>query len=946
MPSGDSEKKAISLLSNDSNESKDEKVNENINNENSEELSEEDKALKDGLELAVARLQESNWELHTLALQYLTKEIRTSTSSMTSVPKPLKFLRPSYKLLGDVYVSWPLNHPERKNFADVLSVLAMTMSEQGTRECLSYRLKGNLIDISSWGHEYVRSLSGEISEEYNKRHEDVDIEEDVEVDDLIVLVDDIIPFQMTHNAEADAIDLLMEVQSLHKLIETKVVDDKNYERVCLYLLRCGEFMSDPDDYEKLFVTAYTIYKKHYKFIDALRVALKLDDETRLMELFEPDSGTNAIERKQMAFILGRHRSNFVIENILSDSDEENHLNDIIGNVMLSERFLSIVSDMDLVDVKSLDDIYKNSTKKSDRLLSEQQVDSARANLASTFVNSFVHAGYCKDKLLLENHNNSNITDWVYKNKDHGMLSATASLGLVMLWNVEEGLNAIDKYFHASNDYIKAGACLGVGILSSGIRNESDPALALLCEHIEGQSTLHMKIASICGLGIAYAGASREDILELYAPIIANSEDGVNFPTVCLAALSISLIYVGTCDDDVSTLILQRLMETSDVEFNQTNMSRLLCLSLGLIYLGKGEKIDMIMEALKTISHDMREYAEITLETCAYAGTGDVLQVQKMLRVCAEHLTSPEENKTNDNNNNNNNTPSNSNIVDTNTTNVFNDHQSVAVLGIALVALGEDVSTDMALRTFEHLLHYAEINVKRVVPLAIALLYVSNPDYSVVDQLSRLSHDSDAELSQNAIFGLGLISAGTNNSRVAGLLRQLSEFYMKEANHLYVVRIAQGLNAMGKGLLTINPFHSDRLLLQKPSLGGLLTVLHCCLDMKKTILDKYHYLLYFLTISINPRVCSTVIMNEDDSNVLDNCPVSVRVGQAVETVGQAGRPKTITGFQTHNTPVLLGYKDRAELAASEHKAICSVIEGVVIVKKVDPVTIDDNDKMES
>jgi hypothetical protein len=36
-------------------------------------------------------------------------------------------------------------------------------------------------------------------------------------------------------------------------------------------------------------------------------------------------------------------------------------------------------------------------------------------------------------------------------------------------------------------------------------------------------------------------------------------------------------------------------------------------------------------------------------------------------------------------------------------------------------------------------------------------------------------------------------------------------------------------------------------------------------------------------------------------------VSVRVGQAVDVVGQAGRPKTITGFATHTTPVLLAYE---------------------------------------
>ena len=34
------------------------------------------------------------------------------------------------------------------------------------------------------------------------------------------------------------------------------------------------------------------------------------------------------------------------------------------------------------------------------------------------------------------------------------------------------------------------------------------------------------------------------------------------------------------------------------------------------------------------------------------------------------------------------------------------------------------------------------------------------------------------------------------------------------------------------------------------------------------------------------------------------------------MGQAGRPKAITGFQTHTTPVLLGYGERAELATDD------------------------------
>jgi 26S proteasome regulatory subunit N1 len=85
-------------------------------------------------------------------------------------------------------------------------------------------------------------------------------------------------------------------------------------------------------------------------------------------------------------------------------------------------------------------------------------------------------------------------------------------------------------------------------------------------------------------------------------------------------------------------------------------------------------------------------------------------------------------------------------------------------------------------------------------------------------------------------------------------------------------------------------------------------------------------MYYLTCAMQPRMLMTV--DED----LKPISVNVRVGQAVETVGQAGRPKTITGFQTHTTPVLLGVRDRAELASAEYIALTNVLEGVVVLRK--------------
>jgi len=503
----------------------------------------------------------------------------------------------------------------------------------------------------------------------------------------------------------------------------------------------------------------------------------------------------------------------------------------------------------------------------------------------------VNAGFGDDKLMTNNPDN----EWLYKNKDHGMMSAAASLGMILLWNVEEGLTQIDKFLYSSEEYVKAGAALAVGILSSGVRNDADPALAILTEHMEGDSHI-MKCAACTGLGIAYAGAAREEVMEMLNLVVeGNDEGGANsMLEASLAGLALGMIYVGKCDETVGSTIVQKLMEASDEDLDHSH-ARYLCLGLGLLFLGKMEKADAMLEAVRTIEHKIAKYAAVVLETCAYAGTGNVLKVQEMLHHCTEHLTEDAE------------------------------HQAAAVIGIGLITMGENVGAEMALRTFDHLLHYCEPPIKRAVPLAIALLHVSNPDFGVIDQLSRLSHDPDTEMSQNAILGMGIVSAGTNNSRVAGLLRQLSEFYSKEAGHIFCVRIAQGLLHMGKGLMTLNPFHSDRMLMSGPAVGALLLLLHSCLDLKTTLLDKTHYLLYYLTCAMSPRMLITV--NED----MSWRPVTVRVGMAVETVGQAGKPKTITGFQTHTTPVLLGAKERAELGTEEVLSVSTVLEGIVILK---------------
>lgn len=122
-----------------------------------DDLPEEDLALKEQLELYVLRAQDADPGVQKLALESMRQEIRSATSSMTSVPKPLKFLRPHYGALKSYFETMPESEL-KKYMADILSVLALTMSVEGERESLKYRLLGSEGDIGSWGHEYVSPM--------------------------------------------------------------------------------------------------------------------------------------------------------------------------------------------------------------------------------------------------------------------------------------------------------------------------------------------------------------------------------------------------------------------------------------------------------------------------------------------------------------------------------------------------------------------------------------------------------------------------------------------------------------------------------------------------------------------------------------------------------------------------------------------------------------------
>lgn len=84
---------------------------------------------------------------------------------------------------------------------------------------------------------------------------------------------------------------------------------------------------------------------------------------------------------------------------------------------------------------------------------------------------------------------------------------------------------------------------------------------------------------------------------------------------------------------------------------------------------------------------------------SYAGTGNVLKIQSMLHMCLEHLNVPEANKSGEEGEGQ---QQPNGDASTEQKEVPDTHQAFAVLGIGLIAMGEEIGAEMSIRHFNHL----------------------------------------------------------------------------------------------------------------------------------------------------------------------------------------------------------------------------------------------------
>ena len=113
---------------------------------------------------------------------------------------------------------------------------------------------------------------------------------------------------------------------------------------------------------------------------------------------------------------------------------------------------------------------------------------------------------------------------------------------------------------------------------------------LLAEHVENKSVT-LRTSAIIGLGLAYAGAQREDIQGLLLPYVA--DETLSMEIASLSALALGFIYVGTGNGEITSTILQTLMERDPKQLDE-KWARYMALGLALLYVGECCASEMLM----------------------------------------------------------------------------------------------------------------------------------------------------------------------------------------------------------------------------------------------------------------------------------------------------------------------------------------------------------------
>jgi 26S proteasome regulatory subunit N1 len=165
----------------------------------------------------------------------------------------------------------------------------------------------------------------------------------------------------------------------------------------------------------------------------------------------------------------------------------------------------------------------------------------------------------------------------------------------------------------------------------------------------------------------YAGTAHAEVGPTVLEAFVDPKSSME--VVGVAAIALGQIYISTGDGEVTDAMITLLSEKSEAEL-ATPHAKMVALGLGLLYMGRQQEAEVASMSMVTFKSESFakvslprprrpvlacvdacnpgshiggstaccvQVAKMVLDTCAYAGTGNVLKIQSLLHACSEHV---------------------------------------------------------------------------------------------------------------------------------------------------------------------------------------------------------------------------------------------------------------------------------------------------------------------
>lgn len=201
----------------------------------------------------------------------------------------------------------------------------------------------------------------------------------------------------------------------------------------------------------------------------------------------------------------------------------------------------------------------------------------------------------------------------------------------------------------------------------------------------------------------------------------------------------------------------------------------------------------------------------------------------------------------------------------------------SILGLCLLVLGDIYMSKMVFRLHSFFLVSESVENTSFAILSISFLFLSNNECPAIDVITKLSGNKDFSIAKNSIFALGLIGAGTNNTRIKNALKCLANFYKVKLENkhfkkkflneednfqffrklkslLFLIRISQGMvNSFYYNLSYIN---TSRGRMENSKIGNILLAIFSFMDSNFVGLESILVCFFLLTKSFNSKLHCT------------------------------------------------------------------------------------------